>query len=389
MRRHPQQYVLVALLSTAVVHSLALPAAYAQTSDERRNDARTLFKAGVMLQKSGDFAKALEKFQEAQRLYPAPTILLKIAQCHASLGKLRESAEAYRTLERMPKQDSWSPEFVLAQEQGRTELEQVELRTPRLTVKLDPQPPGAKLLIDNQQIDAAFIGVAYPVNPGTHAVVAFAPNYETSEQTVSLKEKDALTVTMLLTMPSVIPPKPPEARPETPAPKPPPSSQSVKAAAPSTEANSAIMIGAGGTLALPINVPGVFGSSLAAGLEVNAGLRFGKIAVLGQYEGMIVAKKSDASTQAHYAGLLLGHLAYVDKSSSWFAGGLGYRAIDEGTLSALDARIELGYAVHASRGLRVVPKGVLTVGGFSGSSKVYGFLGFSVGLQYDAIALNK
>jgi Tetratricopeptide repeat len=389
MGRHLQQYVLVALLSTAVAHSLALPA-YAQTEDERRNDARALFKAGVTLQKAGDFAKALEKFQEAQRLYPAPTILLKVAQCQASLGKLRESAETYRALERMPKQDTWSPEFVLAQEQGRTELEQVELRTPRLTVKLDPHPPGAKLLIDNQQIDAAFIGVAYPLNPGTHRVVAFAPNYETSEQAVSLKEKDALTVTILLTMPSVIPPKPPEALPRsapTPTPQPPVQVQATKTKA---EAESAVLLGAGATIALPINVPDVFGKSLAGGLEVTAGLRFGKIAVLGLYEGMIVAERNKASsTQAHFAGLILGHLAYADKSSSWFAGGLGYRAIDNGILSALDARIELGYAVHAARGLRVIPKGIVTMGGFSDSSKIYGFLGFSVGLQYEAIALSK
>jgi cell pole-organizing protein PopZ len=398
MRRFLQQYVFVSILSATVVSSLVLPA-YAQSEEARRTDARSLFKSGMALQKAGDYAKALEKFQEAQRLYPAPTITLKIAQCQASLRKLIESAETYRALERMPQQDTWSPEFVLAKEQGRTELEQVEARTPKLRVIVEPQPPGTKLQINNRELDAAFIGVTLPANPGTHHIVAFAPNYDTSEQTVELKEKDALTVTVPLTLTQVSAPKPPEA-PAQPAPKPqpapspsqppqPPQSQTAAAAAPSKEVTSAVVIGAGGTVALPFNVPDIFGKSIAGGLELAAGLRFGSIAVLGIYEGMIAANRNEASsTQVHFAGATLGYLPQTDKSSAWLAGGLGYRAVDGGTLSALDARIELGYAVHAARGLRVIPKGVLTMGGFSNiSTGKYGFVGLSVGIQYDAIAL--
>jgi hypothetical protein len=178
--------------------------------------------------------------------------------------------------------------------------------------------------------------------------------------------------------------------PTAPPPSQPPQSQAASVAAPSKEVNSAVMIGAGGTVALPFNVPDIFGKSIAGGIELDAGLRFGSIAVLGIYEGMLAAKRTESFTQVHFAGAMLGYLAHADQSSAWLAGGIGYRAVDGSTLSALDARIELGYAVHALRGLRVIPKGVLTIGGFSNSSTgKYGFVGFSVGMQYDAIALSK
>ena len=58
---------------------------------ERKNLARTLFNEGVKLQESGkaaDIPTALAKFEAAEKYYPAPTIILHLAECQALTGRL-------------------------------------------------------------------------------------------------------------------------------------------------------------------------------------------------------------------------------------------------------------------------------------------------------------
>jgi hypothetical protein len=216
MRHRP---LVPAVRSAVLAASLACLAwssgASAQVSDAERAAARELFKSGDELQRAGRFAEALDKFQRAQLVFRAPTNLLRVAECNAALGRLVESAEAFREVVRTPLAPGAPPAFQAAVEQARAELTQVEPRVPKLAVLV--QPPGvqnAQLQIDGQNVSGALIGEPLPLDPGPHKVLVRAQGYSGEEQQVVLAERETKSVTLSLkTMPGATegnaPPPPP------------------------------------------------------------------------------------------------------------------------------------------------------------------------------------
>lgn len=198
-------------------------------SDEMRQAARKLYFEGAKLQDEGRFADALDRFSRAQRLVQAPTHLVRMAQCQAMLHKLVEAAETYRQVMNSRLPDNAPPAFVQAQQQAAAELPQVEARIP--TVKVDVSPSQVKdlqLSFNGQAVDTALVGVARPINPGTHTIAVVAPGYNRAEQTVALKEGESRVVPIVL-QPGGAPA--PVVVPVVPA-NPPPPAQPAPAAAP-------------------------------------------------------------------------------------------------------------------------------------------------------------
>jgi hypothetical protein len=189
------------LLVTALAGPAWTTSALAQVSEAERAAARELFRQGDELQRASKFVDALDRFQRAQQVFSAPTNLLRIAECDAALGRLVESAEAYRAVLRTPLAGGTTPAFQAAVDQARAELEQVAPRVPRLVVEVQA-PTGAtnlQLEIDGQSVPAALIGEPIPLDPGPHKVLAFAPGFSSSEQQVELKEQEKKTVSFALT----------------------------------------------------------------------------------------------------------------------------------------------------------------------------------------------
>jgi hypothetical protein len=175
------------LLSTFVGAAAAQP----MNEEQRRAGARALYMEGAALKQAGKCNEAVEKFQGANRLYEAPTSMLNIAECQATLGKLVEAAESYRSLARMQERTDWSPAFIAARRQGAGELAALEPRIPTLAVDVDPKAaPGLKLQFDGTPLDPAFVGVARPVNPGEHRVGVSATGYAQADQTIAVRERD-------------------------------------------------------------------------------------------------------------------------------------------------------------------------------------------------------
>src|SRR5262249_21710345 len=146
---------LLLALGACFALSWSLPAR-AQVTDAERAAARELFREGDELQRAGKFAEALDKFNRAQQVFSAPTNMLRIAECDAALGRLVESAEAYRAVARTPLPPNSPPAFQAAVEQAKGELAQVEPRVPKLVVQVEPATaPGQQLQIDGQAVPAA------------------------------------------------------------------------------------------------------------------------------------------------------------------------------------------------------------------------------------------
>jgi hypothetical protein len=210
------------VVSGAVSSSAWSPPAGAQVSDAERAAARDLFKQGDQLQRAGNFADALDRFQRAQQVIQAPTNVLRIAECQAALGKLVESAESYRTVVRWPLAAGAPPAFQSALDQAKGELAQIEPRIPRLLVKVTPAGvANQSLVIDGTTVPGALVGEPIPLDPGEHKVTVTAPGYASPEQSVALREREARTLNIELHAADAEGAPPPVA-PGTGAPPPPP-----------------------------------------------------------------------------------------------------------------------------------------------------------------------
>ena len=191
--------LLFSVLALTFVVTLSPLARAQQVSDADRAAARDLFNKGVELQNQQKFPEALDHFERSQKVVNAPTNLLHIGQCQAALGRLVESAEAFRAAARFQLQPGAPAPFVAAQNEANTQLAAIEPRIPELKINVQPKDiPTLTVTVDDQPVNSALVGVSRPVNPGTHKVSASAPGYTKAERTVDLKEKQKIEVTLSL-----------------------------------------------------------------------------------------------------------------------------------------------------------------------------------------------
>ena len=97
MKRHPIVEALIALVVMALL-GYALPAVaddvVPSSSDHRQ--ANALYKEGVRLYNNGEYAGALDLFQNAFHRYPDPRILFSIASTLRQMGRTVDAANAYQ-----------------------------------------------------------------------------------------------------------------------------------------------------------------------------------------------------------------------------------------------------------------------------------------------------
>ncbi len=398
--------LLVAFASIASLTSVLLgasPAALAQVSDAERAGARELFKEGDQLQRAGHFAEALDKFQRAQQVFAAPTNVLRIAECDAALGRLVESAEAYREVLRTPLPAAAPPAFQAAVDQAKAELSQVEPRVPRLVVQV--QPAGVQnpqMQIDGQNVSGALLGEPIPLDSGVHKIAVLAPGYATTEQQVELKEHDSKTVALTLNPGAPAPSAPAAAA--APPPPPPPVVGTTPPAPPPIVAvdlgpgeplrsRVGLLFGlhvglevAGGSVPAPnstaaLDPSNVGGGGFAFGLD--GGVRFAR----RWYVGLTLDRAVFAAANGHdlpqdvsratsnttQLGVVLSFIGNPDRVSFYGEIGLGERWFDvhetapQGTLPSTSHLYEggefmlgLGVWIPAGRSFRLLPK--FTVG---------------------------
>jgi hypothetical protein len=166
-------------------------ATVAMSESERKATARAAYLEGAKLQESGKCPEALPRFEAAQKLFSAPTHLLRIGQCQAATGKLVEAAETYETLVHMPLGKDAPEAFKTAQEDGKKELTQLRPRIPTLRVQLAPAPSSLSSIVvklNGSTLPNEVIGIARPVNPGHYKVTVWAAGYREATEAVDVPE---------------------------------------------------------------------------------------------------------------------------------------------------------------------------------------------------------
>ena len=190
----------------ALAIALASSPAAAQPRDRAAADA--LFQAARAEFDRGEFASACEKFAESNRLDPAPGTLLNLSLCFEKIGKVASAWEGFRQVSEQLRDERL--EFATKRSTA------LEDRLPWLTLRLPPNAPeGTRIFRDGIELRTAGLGVALPVDPGSHTLAIEAPGHLKASMNVQLEEGQRKEIVVELG------PKKPEPEAAVPKPAPP------------------------------------------------------------------------------------------------------------------------------------------------------------------------
>lgn len=187
----------------AAAQPAAPPSAAAQADREK---ARALGEEGLEHFAAGRWQEAHDRFEQADRLFHAPTLILYMARCQAKLGRPLAARALYERLLAEPVPPSAPKPFLEAQASARTERDEVDARVGRLTVVVTGGE--AAVSIDGVAMTAADL-TSRPVEPGEHRIEATAPGVPPVTRTVTVAEGAEETVSLAIGRPAPEPPPPP------------------------------------------------------------------------------------------------------------------------------------------------------------------------------------
>ena len=188
-------------LSFAVPLAIAPSPARGQVSDADRNAARDLYNEGWQLQQQGRYADAVDRYTRSLAVFPAPTTAFRLAQCKEALGKLVEAAEELRAIRNAPLPAGSPQAFVTAQQDAAAEVPKLEARIPKIKIEIQPAGiSGLVVTVDGATMPTALVGVARPIDPGSHTITATAPGYSQAQARVDVREKQTPMPEVTLTL---------------------------------------------------------------------------------------------------------------------------------------------------------------------------------------------
>jgi len=189
----------------------------AHAQDPALTRARDYFQAGAQAYAVGEYATAIQAFEQAYQLVPRPAVLFSIAQAERKLyfldrdpAHLKRAIELYRLYLSQEPQASRKDDAV----QALSELEPIIVRTPAsessttgpsatpsavaapTRVMITSSTPEARIALDGS-IDA-FSPLIREVEPGPHTVRVWAPGFIDSERRIIAVKGDLVTVDVAL-----------------------------------------------------------------------------------------------------------------------------------------------------------------------------------------------
>ncbi len=150
--------------------------------------AREQLKIGYTLAQEGKCDQALPHLQESLRLDPKPITLINLADCEEKVGKLTDAMGHWVDARARAKVEGLPP----IEEEATARARALEKRLPRLTIVLAPSAPkDAQVERDGVLLGPPSIGIALPIDPGTHAIVVKAKGRPHATTEVQLAEGES------------------------------------------------------------------------------------------------------------------------------------------------------------------------------------------------------
>lgn len=181
---------LVVSMVAFVVLATASPRVFAQSASVQ---AQSLFDEGRTLLKAGKLAEACAAFEASEKLDPAITTLLNLADCREQNHQLATAWGAFSDASRMARTAGNDKLVRVASNHAR----KLEPRLSKLTISVpsDRQVTGLEILRGSEVVDPASWSHALPIDGGSYTITARAPGHAPWSTTRTIKvEADAQTV---------------------------------------------------------------------------------------------------------------------------------------------------------------------------------------------------
>jgi len=180
---------------------LGSPCVARAESDRDRAAARTAADAGADAYDQQRYADAVELFTRAEKLVHASPHLLFIARSLVKLGRLVEAHETYLKIQREKLASNAPNAFKRAQADAEKELDEVAARLAYAVVRIEGAPSDAvQVFMDDAELPQAVVGIAFPVDPGTHVFRAQAGTDRGSPVSARFDEGARQNVTLKITL---------------------------------------------------------------------------------------------------------------------------------------------------------------------------------------------
>ncbi len=187
------------LLPLALALLLSAPGAQAQTEQDRAA-ARDLAQQADARIAAGNLDEAIDLFQKADALVPAPSLKLAVARLLVRKGKLVEAQILMQDIARSAPVALEPAPWARARAEAREEAEALVPRLCTLEISLRGPAEGApvQVSLDDEPLAPASIGVPRVLNPGPHTVVAESPGFKTERRSFELAEGAREKMTLAL-----------------------------------------------------------------------------------------------------------------------------------------------------------------------------------------------
>jgi hypothetical protein len=219
----------------ALILATSGPAA-AQTSAA----AELAFRQGRRLMNEKRFQEACPKFEESQRLDPAPGTQLNLADCYEKVGRTASAWETFRAAEAAATATGQN-DFAL---EAKKRAEALEPRLCKLAITAAEPGDGLEVRLDGKVV-TELVGSSAPIDPGAHALEVVAPGKQRWSQQVRV-DRPGTTVSV------AIPALAPEIAPTPQAPPPPATRDQTSPGHRMTPLAWGLAIGAGAALAVGV-----------------------------------------------------------------------------------------------------------------------------------------
>jgi serine/threonine-protein kinase len=163
--------------------------AFAQAQDaQRKAAAEALFDEGTSLLGQGDYAAACSRLEQSQRIDAGVGTLLYLGECSERLGKLASARAIFREAASAARASGQADRAQMGDERAR----ELRPRLAQLTLLVPANAPhGFELLLDGEPVFPALFGVPFPVDEGSHQLLARAPGHQSWTAAVDVQGEAA------------------------------------------------------------------------------------------------------------------------------------------------------------------------------------------------------
>jgi hypothetical protein len=191
------------LLRIMMVLCLFFPIADIHANPTQKEEAKKLFDEAETLFRRSDFKASLAKYEAALNIYPHPSILFNLGQCHRQMNNPKMALLFYRLFlsdwkkqypninpPNLEKVNEYIRALSSAENQGPALKEQQTTDSPPnlslATLKLQPLPAGARVFIDGKAISYSPRSGPINLTPGDHEIRIEADSFSPWAKRISL-----------------------------------------------------------------------------------------------------------------------------------------------------------------------------------------------------------